>query len=122
MKKVTLATRILAVLKGGDEAKLSRFEAKLEKFYDKQISKRKDAMESLRDSLVDAQDSLQETVLSVDLEKIATSTGAEDYCPAYTKQVEAKIEAIEAIEAKIDVLQQEIDRLTTIKDAVFSEN
>jgi hypothetical protein len=122
MKKVTLATRILAVLKGGDEAKLTRFESKLEKFYEKQIAKRKDAMESLRDSLVDAQDALQETVVSVDLDRIATSTGAEDYCASYTKQVEAKMETIDTLEDKIKSLQDEIDHFIAIKNVVFTQD
>lgn len=118
MSKKTLTEKVLAFLKGGDEAKLTRFENKLEKYFDKQIKTRQDNISSLQDKLVDATEELDETVLNVDLDKVNKTESAEDYCSVYVRAVKEKQDVINNLNAEIEILEEEIETLNTLKEII----
>lgn len=120
MKKQTLASRVLAFLKGGDEAKLSRFESKLDKYFTKQIAMRKDAIETLEEKVVDATEELNETVVNVDVDRINSTEGAESYVVTYVQRVQEKQEVVDGLKAQIEDLKAEIAKFESLQDTVYS--
>jgi len=104
----SLATRVLAFLKGGDEAKLIRFEGKLDKYFKKQISMREDEIETLNEKIVDETERLNEVVLNVDLDRVNATEGAEGYCPTYVRAVQAQMQIIEKLKEQIEAKQAEV--------------
>lgn len=122
MKKQTLASRVLAFLKGGDEAKLSRFESKLDKYFTKQIAMRKDKIETLEEKVVDATEELNETVVNVDVDRINSTEGAESYVVTYVQRVQEKQEVVDDLKAQIEDLKAEIAKFESLHDTVYSVN
>lgn len=120
MKKTSLASRVLAFLKGGDEQKLSRFEVKLEKYFKKQADMRKDAIENLEEKIADAKEELNETVVNVDLERINSTDGAEGYVVTYLRAVQAKEAVVESLQEQIDTLNKEIEAFQKTQNTVYS--
>jgi hypothetical protein len=120
MKKSNLKDRVLAFLKGGDEAKLTRFEGKLDKHLAKQISMREDQIETLEEKIVDAKEDLNETILNVNPDSVNTTEGAESYCVTYLKQVRAKRNVILGYENQIAALQEEIAEYRADEVAIYS--
>lgn len=120
MKKSNLKDRVLAFLKGGDEAKLTRFEGKLDKHLAKQISMREDQIETLEEKIVDAKEDLNETILNVNPDSVNTTEGAENYCVTYLKQVRAKRNVILGYENQITALQEEIAEFRADEAAIYS--
>lgn len=120
MKKQTLASRVLAFLKGGDEAKLSRFESKLDKYFTRQIAMRKDEIETLEEKVVDATEELNETVVNVDVDRINSTEGAESYVVTYVERVQEKQEVVDGLKAQIEDLKAEIAKFESLQDTVYS--
>lgn len=120
MKKQSLVSRIMSLISGGDEGKLTRFEGKLSKYLAKQIQMRKDAIETLNEKIVDAKEALNDVVLGVDVDKVNTTDGAESYCSQYVSSVSSKIDTIEAFEAQIKSFEEEITRFNKIQAAIYS--
>ncbi len=120
MKKQTLVDRILAIIQGGDKKKLSKFEEKLGKYFTKQISMREDQIKGLKEKIEEADEALQESVLSVDVEKIATGEDAENYCPTYVANLNSKLEKVEDFEEQIAELEKEIARFKKLETAVYT--
>ena len=120
MKKVTLTERLLAVLKGGTDAKFTRFEAKLEKKINKDIATRKDAIASLKEKQDDANEALNDAVLNVEPSSIETSEGAEAYTITYLRNVRAKRNVVKELQNQIDAIQEEIDELVADSAAIYS--
>ena len=121
MKKNTWLQRITAVLKGGDDAKLVRFQTKLEKYFDKQIKQREDSIETLRDKITDASDNLNDVIESVNLDRIATTEGAESYCKEYTQKVQQAAQTEKNLLDQIEVLEEEITALQELQATIFGE-
>ena len=101
MKKLSFIERVKKFIQGGDEAKLARFDSKLQKFFAKQIAKRKEQIESLTDKIADEQERLQETILNVDVQAINSTEGTESYCARYVKSVEQVQDRIDELDAPI---------------------
>lgn len=120
MKKSNLKDRVLAFLKGGDEAKLARFEGKLDKHLAKQISMREDQIETLEEKIADAKEDLNETILNVNPDSVNTTEGAESYCVTYLKQVRATRNVIISFENQIAALQEEIAEFKADETAIYS--
>jgi Mg2+ and Co2+ transporter CorA len=119
MKKTTFVDQVLAVLKGGDEAKITRFSAKLEKYLDKQIAIRRDGIETLMDKKADAEEALRDAVLNVDTHRINSTDGVEAYCASYTSIIDQKLNVIDSLEEQMEHLADEIEKFETIKSSVF---
>lgn len=121
MKKVTFLERVKAVLKGGDDAKLARFQSKLEKYFEKQIKARKEQIETLQDKIVDAIETLSDTIESVNLESIATTESTEAYCKTYVQKVQSALSFQTNIEEQIETLEEEIAELENLRNTIFEE-
>lgn len=120
MKKVSLVSRALAFVKGGDEAKLTRFEGKLQKFFRKQKSMREEQITNLREKIADAYETVTETVISVAADRIKDTDSAESYCAVYIKAVEAKLDIVDSLQDQIDTLEAEIAKFNKIEEAIYS--
>jgi TPP-dependent trihydroxycyclohexane-1,2-dione (THcHDO) dehydratase len=120
MKKVSLATRVLALLKGGDESKLIRFESKVDKFFTKQIAMRKESIANLEEKIIDAQEALNDTVVGVDIDRVNTTEGADSYVTTYVRNVQAKEEVIANFEEQIAALEAEIAKFETTQATIYS--
>lgn len=118
MSKRSLASKVLAYLKGGDEAKLVRFESKLEKFFKKQIEMRKENITNLEEKIADAKEHLNEMILSVDLGKVNSTDSAEGYVPDYVETLQAQQEVITDLEFEITTLKEEITSLENLKNTI----
>lgn len=121
MEKTTLVSRVLAFLKGGDEAKLTRFSTKLEKYFSKQISMREEEIENLKEKITDAQEEMGEKVLNVDIERITSTDNTENYVVDYVEKVAECSEKIADLEKNITYLQEEITTLRRIAVIIFPE-
>ena len=122
MKRQTLVSRALNFLKGGDEAKLDRFESKLGKYFKEQINIREREIEKLSDKLEDLTEILKETIPNVDLDKISKSESLEAYIPTYVALLDQRFRAVEDIQDKIDIQQAEIDRYNAIEALIYAED
>jgi len=120
MKKATLASRVLAFLKTGEEGKVARFELKVDKFFTKQIAQRKEAISSLHEKIVDKQEELSDTILAVDLNRINSTEGAESYVVSYVRSVQSKEDEIAALEDQIETIEKEIARLEKTQNTLYS--
>lgn len=120
MKKQSLTDRVLAFLQGGDSAKLSRFESKLEKYFKKQVAMREEAITNLEEKIADAKEELNETVVNVDLDKINSTDSAENYVVTYLRAVQAKEAVVDGLQEQIDTLKAEIKALEKTQDTVYS--
>jgi hypothetical protein len=120
-KSQTLATRALAFLKGGDEAKLSRFESKLGKYFVAQIAIRTAEIEKLTEKLDDLKEVIDEAIPNVNLDKISQSETLEAYIPQYVALLNVRLEEAEALEAQIEVQQAEVTRLNKIQTLIYGE-
>ena len=119
MKRVTLTSRVLGVIKGGDEGKLTKFEGKLEKFINKQKKERADAIETLNDKIEDAKEKLKEIVENVNTERIKTEGGI-DYVPTYVKAIINQNQVIKNYENSIEDLLEEIAEFDDVEDAIYN--
>lgn len=120
MKKVSLVSRALVFLKGGDEAKLIRFESKLEKYFIKQIALRKEQISNLQDKIADAYEAVDEAVVTVAADRIKDTDTAEAYCKTYVQAVESKIDAVEVLESQIEAVEKEIAKLEKIQARIYN--
>lgn len=119
MKQTTFVEKVLAFLKGGDEAKVVRFESKVVKYLKKQIAQRKDELESLEDKVTDAKEALAEVVVNVDVNRINNTDSTEDYAVTYVSSVDEAMEEVEDLESEIEGLEAEIERLEKIQATIF---
>ncbi len=120
MKKQSLTERVLNFLKGGDSAKLSRFESKLDKYFTKQVAMRQESISNLEEKIVDAKEELNETVVNVDLERINSTDQAEGYVVSYLRNVQAKEAVVDGLQEQIDTLNAEIKALEKTQATVYS--
>lgn len=119
MSQKSFAAKVIEFLKGGEEAKMSRFEGKLSKYLSKQISMRADQIETLRDKVADANEVLEETILGVDLEQVNKTDVVENYVPKYVGKVIAARQVVEDLESKIESFQGEIQELEDVRALIF---
>lgn len=121
LKKPSLTDRVMALLTGGDKAKLTRFEVKLVKYFNKQIAMRKETIANLRDKIVDATEALSEAVTGVNVDSINNTDSQESYCSIYVSNLDNKLKVVEQHEASIAVQEKEIARFEKLVAVVFGE-
>jgi ClpP class serine protease len=111
--KFSIVRSICALLNLGEEGKLESFLDKVVKQLKKEITvvkKNQDtavflheqALEELNDKLVDAQDALRDSYLSVNVDAIQTKEQQNSYVDTYLNKIDAKKANVTAIEAKIE--------------------
>lgn len=121
MERQSLAKRIMAILSGGDEAKLSRFESKLNKYFERQIQMRRDSIETLKEKIVDAKDALGETITNVSVDQMTGTDNTERYVPNYVDAVSKKLDVITRLEADIKTQEEEIAHFEKLKAVIYPE-
>jgi hypothetical protein len=111
--KFSIVRSICALLNLGEEGKLESFLDKVIKQLKKEITVVKknqettaflheQTLEELNDKLVDAQDALKESYLSVNIDAIQTKEQQNSYIDTYLNNVDKKKAAVLAIEARIE--------------------
>jgi len=121
VQKNTLVTKVMAFLKGGDEAKVSRFSGKLEKYIDKQIAIRKEAIETINEKIIDAQETVTEAVTNIEVSEIQTAEKVETYCETYVSNLDNKLSVISELEEQIEEIEGQVSRLEELKKTIFGE-
>ena len=127
--KFSIVRSICALLNLGEEGKLESFLDKVIKQLKKEITvvkKNQDTatfiheqtLEELNDKLVDAQDALKESYLSVSIDSIQTKEQQNSYVDTYLNRIDAKKAAVVAIEDKI---KSEIESYTKKSEATEAE-
>jgi histidinol dehydrogenase len=119
IKSQSFVERVLAFVKGGDDAKLSRFSSKLEKYYNNQIKMRQDRIETLIDQIDDAQEVLNETILNVDLDRVHKTEEAESYCAIYSRKVAEANAKVKSLQESVESNEDEISELQELKALIF---
>lgn len=119
MKQVTLVARVLAFLQGGDEAKITRFAGKQEKYLNNQITIRDNKILGLKDRITDAEEALNDAVVNIDVESIKSAEGAENYCPKYTQSIKDKLDAVNNLKQDIKDIEEQIKDLKELKEIIF---
>lgn len=111
--KFSIVRSICALLNLGEEGKLESFLDKVVKQLKKEITVVKknqetaaflheQTLEELNDKLVDAQDALRDSYLSVNVEAIQTKEQQNSYVDTYLNKIDAKKANVTAIETKIE--------------------
>lgn len=121
MSVSTIVSKALAFLKNGEEAKMERFFSKTDKYITKQISIRKDKIETLRDKIADANETLEETILNVDLERVNKVDMVESYVPQYLAKIQSAKDTVESLESQIVELETEVSSLEEMKTLIFQK-
>lgn len=121
MKSQTLVQRWASYLKGGDEAKMARFAAKLARYIKDQISIRERKIEDLQDKLDnDIEDNLNQVIDSLDMNKLATAEQMDEYVRVYVTAVNNASIKGETIELEIANLKEEIANYNKIEKLIFA--
>ena len=122
MSVSTIVSKALAFLKNGEEAKMERFFSKTDKYITKQISIRKDKIETLRDKIADANETLEETILNVDLERVNKVESLEEYIPnTYLQKVQEAKNVVESLENELEENEKQILRLEEMRTLIFQK-
>lgn len=121
MTKKSLVERVMSFLKGGDEAKIARFDGKLRKYLAKQVAMRKERIESLEEKIEDAKEKLEETIENVDPAQINQADSLESYCRDYTDKVERAMDVVTDLEDAIEDLKAEIAKFEAIEATIYGE-
>ena len=106
--------KVLDKLTGGDEAKISRFQAKTVKILNGQIKVRKDEIEDLNEKINDLNEKYQETLIDVNVDAIKTSDGLESYVQEYIERAQAVKYEIESVQTEIDEAKAEIAKFEAL--------
>lgn len=121
MTKLSFTQKVIAFLKGGEEAKMERFSSKLSKYISKQKSMRLEKIETLRDKIADANEVLEETILNVNLDSVNKTEGVEGYIPSYLRGIQQAKGTIEAYESEIEQLESEIKEFEDLETLIFEK-
>lgn len=100
--------RVIAFIKGGDEAKLGKFQRLAIRHAEEQISIRESSIETLKMTREDKEEELEEATLNINLEKIQKTEDVKKYVPAYFSGIRAKQMEIEKINSEIEEHQTQI--------------
>ena len=126
--KFSIVRSICALLNLGEEGKLESFLDKVVKQLKKEITvvkKNQDTavflheqtLEELNDKLVDAQDALKDSYLSVNVDAIQTKEQQNSYIDTYLSRIDAKKAAVLAIEAKIEQVTEAYNKKAEASEA-----
>jgi hypothetical protein len=126
--KFSIVRSICALLNLGEEGKLESFLDKVVKQLKKEITvvkKNQDTavflheqtLEELNDILVDAQDALKDSYLSVNVDAIQTKEQQNSYIDTYLSRIDAKKAAVLAIEAKIEQVTEAYNKKAEASEA-----
>tara|TARA_R110000764_G_scaffold111252_6_gene197951 strand:+ start:175 stop:540 length:366 start_codon:yes stop_codon:yes gene_type:complete len=120
MSKPTLSfvDKVIAFVKGGDEAKLARFQKKYVKANLKQISIRQDEIDTIQEKLDDLAEKSAEDLIAVNFDSIATSELTEQYIEKYRIRQLNNLRATDEFDEKINELKEEIEEYKALNEQV----
>lgn len=107
--------RVLQAIKGGDEAKVSKFHSITLKELDKQIRVRKDEIERIEDNMGDKEQSIEEYLVNLDMEKIGTAEKARAYTPQYIQRYMSLMDELQDMQEQKATKEKEIERFESMK-------
>lgn len=102
------AKRVIARLKGGDEAKLSKFHKEYLKSNDKQISSRADDILELKERQLELEEQQQESSETIDCDRIAVLADRKIYLEEFRATQVSQIRALDVINDDIETKEAEI--------------
>ena len=120
MKHTTLTGAVIAFLKGGDEAKLARFERNFGKFVTNQQRISTEKIDTLKDKVTDAKELLNETILNVQVDEISTTEGSQIYCAKYLSAVQSASDAVDALEREIKAEEAKLAKVKALNTLIYS--
>jgi len=120
MEKMTWVAKIKAALKGGDDAKLSRMNTRVDKYLKKQQDSRKDSISELREKLEDKQEEMTAFVNTVDFDKLS-SDSVDAHATSYVKGVVARLQEIEQIETEIKSIEEDMAFLKKAEQTIYAD-
>ncbi len=109
-KENCFVTRVINALKGGDEKKLGKFQKGVQKWAKDQVKEIEARMEKNTDRLEEKQEGLDEYLLAVDLGKIATTDGRDEYILEYVQGYDKMVSEIDKLEETIEADQLLIEK------------
>ena len=110
--------KVLEFFKGGEEAKIVRFQKRYIKENNRQIKIREDEIDELNDKLSDLKEKQQEDLISVDFDRIKDTDSLKRYIDDYrAKQVDNLVQK-DGIKALIEDAQNDIDLLKELNSQV----
>lgn len=118
MSKVNFAQRVIDFLKGGEEAKISRFHKKALKHLNDQIKLREDAIDELKEKSADLREEYDEAVYNIDLDSIKSTEDIKMYVESYTDKLFNYELRIKELEDAIEERQLEIDYHKRLVDKI----
>lgn len=121
MKKESFVERLIKHLKGGEDAKISRFAVKEEKYLNNQIAKKLDAVEHLEEKIGDQKEILTDMIEHIDVHALTNTETIEDYCKIYTTKIADQLAKIENLEEEVSSITSQIEILRKIKDLTIGE-
>lgn len=113
--KKNFVQRVLAHLKGGEEAQLKRFHKKTVKYCTDQIRIRKDKIEEIGEKLEDKQEEYADALLDIAEDKIKSVDVVIGYVPDYVGKMFAYHGHMDSLKAEIKLKEKEIARFEALK-------
>ena len=107
-KKSTFAQRVVAFLKGGDEAKINRLHKYTKKHMESQIKINESEIEELRDKLEDLKENKEDRIYNVNLDRIGTAEDAKSYVGSYVDGIFNVFLEEKEINEKIEEREEQI--------------
>lgn len=115
-KQKSFVEKVLELLKGGDEAKITRFHKRVIKSNTRQINSRQEQLNTLEEKLEDSKEGLQDFILNIDISRIKTVEDVDSYISAYTNQYISLSSDIEDIEDEMETKRKEIEKFQDFTD------
>lgn len=115
-KSQSFVERVISLIKGGDETKIRRFHSKVVKFLEKQIAACKADNDNLSEKIADAQEQLDDTLVSVKMDDIKTTDDANAHVEPYIRKVQSCLDAISALEEEQEDNNEQIAKFQNILD------
>ncbi len=111
---VGFVATVLALVKGGDEGKVTRFQQRAIKFCNKQIKANTDRMADLDDQIDDKKDNFNDALTGVDMDAIKSTSNLHSYIPDYLSNLSSFKKGIKTLEDAKDDAQDQIDKYKSL--------
>lgn len=116
--KLSFIERVMAKLSGGDESKIGRFQKRLVKELDDQVSIRTKSIEDNNDKISDIEEEMSDSLLELNLEKIKTTESTKSYVKDFIKVQVGFETKIAELKEDTRVKNLEIELMKKIKEKI----
>ena len=105
----TFVERVMSIIKGDDQSKVKKFQKRAVQILNQNIKAKESVIETLEYELADAKERQADTAINIDVDKCTGAVGSMDsYIGKYINDQERALEAVEAIEEKIEEANKSI--------------